>query len=96
MTGETYRFRKISDEQVTDILLAGPDVSNAELAKAIGCSAWAIYVIRAHRSWRAIKAAKALGLIPLSPRRRVFTKGGGELTVSATEARRCGVAGRAA
>ena len=56
--------QKLTDDDVRQILLAPADVSQEALAARFKVSQNSIYMVRGRRSWRAIKIAQALGLIP--------------------------------
>jgi hypothetical protein len=79
----------LTDDDIAEILLADPSVPTTELARRYGVTENPIYKVRKRMTFRAIRIAKSLGLIPLSPRRKVWKPKSRELiTVSSSAARR--------
>lgn len=88
MSSAMSRPRKLTDDDVRDILLAPDELSHADLARRFDVSETLIGTVRRRAGRRALNIAVELGLIPLSPPRKCWTaRGAKERTVSATVAR---------
>lgn len=82
-------LKKLTEDAMREILLAGPHISTAELARTYGVCYDRVRVVRQRQSFRALRLARELGLMPLSPRTTVWSgRSGATKTVPASRARK--------